>query len=184
MRGMPVLAMAESSVPIGIDRKRHHELRGRGHHVWERRVALIVVAAIPILGLIGVFGQRTTISEAGSPRASILVNAPTHVRGGIIFTSEMVITPHRTLKDARLLLGPGWFQGMTYNAVAPQPSTQTADGRWEVFDYGRLRAGTPFTVWISWQVNPTNLGSRAQDVALDDGPIRIATVRRDVTIFP
>jgi hypothetical protein len=29
--------MPEADVPVGLDRARHHELAGRGRHVWWRR---------------------------------------------------------------------------------------------------------------------------------------------------
>jgi hypothetical protein len=40
------------------------------------------------------------------------------------------------------------------------------------------------TFWLSLQVNPTNMGHRAQNVWLYDGSKLIATVHRDITIFP
>jgi hypothetical protein len=64
--------------------------------------------------------------------------------GGLIFTTEIVITPHRQLHDARLYLGNGWFEAMTLNGVAPQPSTESAQGRWQVWDFGQLPAATAF----------------------------------------
>src|SRR5207249_2649124 len=91
------------------------------------------------------------------------------VRGGLVFTAEIVITPRRQLRDARLFLDNGWFQGMTFNAVAPQPSAESAQGRWQVWGFGKIPAATAFHVWISWQVNPTNIGRHSQAVALYDG---------------
>lgn len=38
--------------------------------------------------------------------------------------------------------------------------------------------------WIYFQVNPTNVGKRREDVELDDGATPIATVHRSLTIFP
>jgi len=47
-----------------------------------------------------------------------------------------------------------------------------------------LAAGVPFTIWIAWQVNPTDPGRRSHDVALYDGGTRLMTVDRTITIFP
>jgi hypothetical protein len=95
-----------------------------------------------------------------------------------------VITPHRQLKDARVYLSDGWFEAMSLNGISPQPSTQSARGGWQIWDYGTLPAGTAFTVWISWQTNPTNLGSHSQDVALYDGGTSLMTARRSFTVLP
>lgn len=95
-----------------------------------------------------------------------------------------MIIPRRPLADARLYLDQGWFQAMTLNGITPQPGTESASGPWQVWDFGSLQAGTPFSVWISWQVNPTNVGAHAQDVALYDRNARLMLVRRDITVFP
>jgi hypothetical protein len=113
-----------------------------------------------------------------------VINSPARVRGGLTFTTEIVITPHRDLGDARLYLDGGWFKGMIFNGVVPQPSSDSAQGRWQVWDFGKLPAGQPSQVWISWQTNPTSLGRHPQDVALYDGGTRLMTVRRTLTIFP
>jgi hypothetical protein len=121
--------MARASTPVGIDRARHQDLTGQGHHVWQRRAALVVIAVIPLLGLLNVFGQRTVSGGAQSSAASVLINSPAHVRGGLVFTTEIVITPRQQLQDARLYLDSSWFAGMTLNGIAPQPSTESAQGR-------------------------------------------------------
>jgi hypothetical protein len=176
--------MARIEAPVGIDRSRHQDLTGRHRHVWFRRVALVVVAVVPVLGLLDVFGQHATSVSYDSPTASLLINSPAHVRGGLIFTTEIVITPHVPLHDARLYLGTGWFEAMTLNGISPQPSTETAQGNWQVWDFGQLPAGTAYDVWISWQTNPTNLGRHPQTVALYDGGIHLMTVHRTLTVFP
>lgn len=73
---------------------------------------------------------------------------------------------------------------MTLNGVSPQPASSSARGRWQVWDFGKLRAGVAFRVWIALQVNPTNVGRRTQDVALYDGSSRLMTARRAITVFP
>lgn len=176
--------MVNDDLPIALDRARHHELAGRGRHVWWRRIALLVLAAMPVLALIGVFGQRTVLAGANSPAALLSVNSPAHVRGGLVVTTEIVISTHRQLGDARLFLDSGWFEGITLNGITPQPSSFSSRGRWQVWDYGKIAAGRVFRVWISWQVNPTNIGSHAQDVALHDGGSEIVTIHRDLTVFP
>jgi hypothetical protein len=176
--------MARADSPVGIDRARHQDLTGRNYHVWVRRGTLAVIAAVPVLALLNVFGQHATPVSYQSPAASLLINSPARVRGGLVFTTEIVITPHQQLQDARLYLDNGWFQAMTLNGIAPQPSTETAQGRWQVWDFGKISPGTAFHVWISWQTNPTNLGQHSQTVALYDGGTPLMTVPRTLTVFP
>jgi hypothetical protein len=176
--------MADSDAPLGIDRARHQDLAGRDRHVWWRRAALVVLAAVLVLGLANVFGQSTSPVTTVAPAASLLVSSPAHVRGGLVFTTEIVITPRRTLQNAQLYLDNGWFRGMTLNALAPQPVSQTTHGRWQVLGFGKLAARVPFTIWIAWQVNPTDPGRRSQDTALYDGGSQLMTIHRTITVFP
>lgn len=174
---------SESEAPLGLDRAQHVELAGRGGQVWGRRAALLVVLAIPIVALAGVFGQRAVVTSASAPRATLTVDSPAHLRGGLVFTTEITIRATSALHDMRLHLDRGWFAGMMFNGIAPQPSDEESkDGR-IVYDYGSVDAGT-FKIWISWQANPTNVGSHPQDVALYDGSERLASVQRDLTVFP
>jgi hypothetical protein len=176
--------MADEDVPFGIDRARHQELTGRGWHVWWRRTVLSVFAVLPVLGLLNVFGQHTGPRSVQGPAATLLIDSPAHVRGGLIFTTEIQVTPREPLQDARLYLDNGWFKGMTLNGVSPQPSAQSARGRWQVWDFGQLHAGTRFTVFIAWQANATNPGRHAQDIALYDGSTQLMIVHRTLTVFP
>jgi hypothetical protein len=176
--------MARIEVPVGIERARHRDLSGRNYHVWLRRAVLAAVAAVPVLGLLNVFGQHATPVSYRNPAAALVINSPAHVRGGLVFTTEIVITPRHQLHDARLYLDNGWFEAMALNGIAPQPSTESAQGRWQVWDFGRIPAATAYHVWISWQTNPTNIGRHSQTVALYDGGTLLMTAQHTLTVFP
>ena len=51
-------------------------------------------------------------------------------------------------------------------------------------DMGHLGAGHKLVVWLQFQVNPTNVGRRSQDVELYDDTTLLATADRTVTVFP
>jgi hypothetical protein len=176
--------VTETDVPVGIDRARHYDLAGRGRHVWWRRAVLMLIAAVPVLALLNVFGQHAAPVAYESPAASLQIDSPVHLRGGLSFTTDIVITPHRPLKDARLYLDNGWFKAMALNGSSPQPSGESASGRWQVWDFGAIPAGVPFHIWISWQANATNLGRHSAAVELYDGGTRLMSVQRTVTVFP
>jgi hypothetical protein len=176
--------MAGSQMLVGIDRSRHQDLVGRGRYVWWRRGALVLIAALPVLGLLNVFGQHARPRTYRSSAVSLTIDSPARVRGGLVFTTEVVIVAQVRLHDARVYLDTGWFKGMTFNGVAPQPSSESARGDWTVWDYGDLPAATQLRLWISWQTNPTNIGRHAQDVALYDGGTQLMTAHRMITVFP
>ena len=101
-----------------------------------------------------------------------------------MFTSEIVITPAVRLRDARVFLARGWFQGMSVNTIEPSPAEETSDGPWVIFSFGPLPPGRDFHLWLSLQTNPTNVGAHSQDVALYDGPTPVATIHRNLFVFP
>jgi hypothetical protein len=175
-------AGSTAPLPVGLDRGDHIERRR--HSPWPRRAAVVLMAAFCALGLANVFGQVASVSRAGAPAATLTVDSPLRLRGGLIFTSVVTVEAHRPINDARLVFSPGWFSGMTLNALAPQSSQDFSTAQGTVFDYGQLDAGATMPLWISWQTNPTTVGARDQDVALYDGATLITAVHRQVVVFP
>jgi hypothetical protein len=55
-----------TSLPDGLTVERNRELRGRARHLIYRRALLCLVAALPVLALLKVFGQDPTVSNAPS----------------------------------------------------------------------------------------------------------------------
>jgi hypothetical protein len=47
-----------------------------------------------------------------------------------------------------------------------------------------MPAGRMLTVYFQFQVDPTTVGRRRQDVVLRDGTRELTAVRRTVTVFP
>lgn len=143
-----------------------------------------LLALFLVFGLLNVFGQRPKTSEAASSAASLKVYAPTRVRGGIYYEARFTVTAHRDVKDAMLVLNPGWAEGITINTAEPSPVDEASRDGKLVFDLGHVPAGTSHILFLQLQVNPTNVGHRSQDVALYDGDTLITTVDRNITVFP
>lgn len=51
-------------------------------------------------------------------------------------------------------------------------------------DLGHVPAGQVVRYWIEFQVNPTTVGDRRQNVELDDGRKQILTAHRTLTVYP
>jgi hypothetical protein len=149
-----------------------------------RRGLLGLVACIPVIALFNVFGQRPSTSRAETGAAILSVYAPDRVRGGLLYTARFHITAKRDLKKAALVLNSGWFEGMQVNSIVPQPLGEGSRDGAVVLELGHIPAGHSALYFIQFQVNPTNIGHRSQNVELDDGPTRVFTIDRTITIFP
>jgi hypothetical protein len=175
--------MAEQQ-PDFIVLRKHRDLVARRNEVWVRRLLLTLLGAIPLVALFNVFGQRPSTSTAAVPAASLSVYAPTSVRGGLLYEARFHVRATRELKDARLVLDPGWLEGMQVNTIEPSPVGEASDDGRLALDLGHIPAGQKHLLFIQFQVNPTNVGHRSHDVSLYDGERRLLTVHDDVTIFP
>ena len=173
-----------ADAPEGVVLGRHRDLQGRRHQVWVRRSVLTVIAVVPLLGLLNVFGQRPTESQASGPAATLSLNAPERARGGLLFQAHFTIEAHQDLQHAALVLHPDWLQGMTLNTLEPSPVDETSENGALRLELGRIAAGDRFDVFLQYQVNPTSVGSRKQWVDLVDGQSRIASIRRELFLFP
>jgi len=167
-----------------VDLTRARELRGRGREVWVRRVSLLVVTAIAVLALFNVFGQAPSDSTANSPAAALTVLSPTHVRGGLLFEARFTIAAHQELKQTTLVLDRGWAEGMTINTLEPAPSQETSDNGRLSFQLGDIPAGQIFVFYLQFQVNPITIGSRSQLAEVLDGPTRLVSLTRHMTVLP
>src|SRR5262245_26565147 len=138
-----------------------------------------------IVGLAGVFGQRPSTAVADTDAAKLSLYAPTAVRGGLLFSARFHITAHRELKNATLVLDPGWAEGMAINTIAPSPIGEASRNGRLSFQLGHIPAGQSFILFMQFQVNPTNVAwRRPQDVELDNGNDKLLTIDRTIIIYP
>jgi hypothetical protein len=162
----------------------YRDLKGRNSHPWHRRALLVLIAVIPILALIGVFGQRTDHSSASTPEATLTMSGPSRLRGGLLFQWKFQVSAHQDLAKPKLALDEGFLNGLTVNTIEPQASQELNRNGHLVLEYDTLSAGQQLTVWIQYQVNPTTVGSRTVRAELDDGANAITSITRHVKVFP
>jgi hypothetical protein len=151
---------------------------------WVRRAFTIVMVAVVVLALLDVFGQQPSESAATTSRAVVRLSAPKAVRGGLFFQSRVDIRAVEAIDHPRLVLDPGWLEGMQFNSIEPAPVGEAPRGRRVVFSYDALKAGDTMTIWLQFEVNPTNVGRRAYGIELDDAETPVARLARDLTVFP
>jgi hypothetical protein len=170
--------------PEGIVLRRHRDLEGRGWHPWARRGLLALVALVLVLALFDVFGQRPSTSRAEAGPATLSVEAPSAVRGGLLFQARITTEARSELKDATLVLNQAWLNGLTLNTVEPGPLNEASrDGNLSL-ELGHLRAGAKHVLYLQYQVNPTTVGSRTLRLELRDGETPVTTITRRLRIFP
>jgi hypothetical protein len=164
--------------------KRNRDLVGRGWQKWIRRSLLVLLFAFCLLGLANVFGQSPRTASSATDRARLDLSAPTAVRGGLLYQARLTVHAREELKDARLVLDHGWTEGMTINTIEPSPVGEaSSDGRLSL-DLGHVPAGEEYVLYLQFQVNPTNVGSRSQDVELYDGDEHVLTRSHSIRVFP
>ncbi|MBA3347110.1 MAG: hypothetical protein H0T13_00965 [Actinobacteria bacterium] len=145
-------------------------------------VAFLVVAAA--LALTGFFGQPPRETVGRGAGATLEVLAPERVRGGLFFQGRFTIIADRDIEHATLVLDRGWLEGMHINTIEPAPVGETSRQGRLALDFGHLGPDDTFVAYLQFQVNPTNVGSRSHGVGLYDGETLLASVDRDVVVFP
>jgi hypothetical protein len=173
-----------AKIPSAIVLKRDRDLEGRRAHLWVRRALFGLVVAVPVLALANLFGQVPENSTATSASAGLRVHAPSRVRGGLLYQARFDIEARRELADAVLVLDRGWLEGMTVNTIEPAPSGETSENGRLRLELGKIKAGAKYSLFMAFQVNPTNIGHRSQRVWLRDGNTPLLSVGRSITVFP
>jgi hypothetical protein len=172
-----------ANTPAFLTLRRNRDQVG-SREVPIRRTLVALVSLFLLAGLLNVFGQRPGSSEAASTAASIKLYAPTRVRSGLYYQARFTIDARSDVKNAMLVLAPGWAEGMTINTIEPSPIGEASRDGKLVLTLGHIPAGASYLLFMQLQVNPTNIGHRSQDVALYDGDMLLTTIDRNITIFP
>jgi len=172
-----------SPVPDQLTLAHNRDREGKRELPW-RRAGVVLLVVFLAAGLLNAFGQRPKTSVAGVEAATLKVYSPTRVRAGLFYEARFTIHALHEVKDANLVLSSGWLEGITLNTVEPSPIGESSRDGSPAFDLGHIPAGDRYILFLHFQVNPTNVGRRAQDVELYDGERRLLTIRRHVTVFP
>ena len=101
-----------------------------------------------------------------------------------MYESRFTIEARRELENATVVLDPGWLEGMTLNTLEPGPIGEASRNGRLALELGHLAAGARHLFFLQFQVNPTNVGRRSQDVELHDGETLLLHIDRTVTVFP
>jgi hypothetical protein len=173
-----------TALPDLLDRRQHVDLEGRDLERWLPRAGIVLLAAFLGVGLANVFGQRVQTTSVRSAVADLELKAPSAVRSGLVYEVQFTVTAHTALEEPTLVLESGWFDGFTVNTMSPDTKDWTQRDGHHVLAYDAVPAGTELVVRLQYQVNPTTMGTREQDVALEDNGEMILALDHDTTVFP
>jgi hypothetical protein len=173
-----------SDLPDQLDRKTHVEAAGWPIEGWIRRAILLVITGVVAAGLASVFGQRPSSESGTGAAAALTVEAPSALRGGVVWQALFRIDAVQALAAPELVFDQGWFDSMTLNSTEPEAADQSFEAGRSVFTYGPVPAGGQLVVRLQFQVNPTALGRRSQSVSLQDQGDVLAHVSRSVFVYP
>jgi hypothetical protein len=124
-------------------------------------------------------------TTASAPAATLKLYAPEHLRSGLLWSARFHIFANEDVKDAVLVLDPGWAEGMSINTIEPGPIGEGSRNGRIVLDLGHIPKGQSYILFMQFQINPTNVAwHRPQNVELDDGAKQILFIHHQVTIYP
>ena len=101
------------------------------------------------------------------------------------FSARFTISARQEVKNATLVLDPGWVEGMSVNTIEPSPLGEGSHDGKLVLELGHIPAGQKHVLWMQFQVNPTNVAwHRPAGVTLLDGSKTLTHIDRRYTIYP
>jgi hypothetical protein len=172
------------AVPEGLSVEHHRDLEGRGRRPYVRRALIGALCLVLGLGLLNVFGQVRAVSSVETDAARFEVSAPSKLRGGLFFEARYRVEAVDEIENATIVLDPGWLEDITLNTVEPAPISEASRDGKIALELGRVPAGDQHVLFLHFQVNPTAVGFRSQDVELYDGDRLLASFDRDAIVWP
>ena len=158
--------------------------RGVRRGLRTRRTIIAVLCIVPVLALTGLLGQPSSTSRAAGPRATLELEAPESVRGGLLFQSRVQVHVLGRIQHPRLVLDTGWLEGVQVNSIEPQAQDESSRNGRLVLAYATWLPGERKTFWLQFQVDPTSVGHRAYGIELDDATTKLARIDRTLTVLP
>lgn len=148
-------------------------------------IRLVVLAAILVVALFGWLGGGSSAKlSARSPKADLLIDAPTRMRNGNLFEMRLDVVVRTPIDDAVLAIPEPLWRDVTINSMIPAASEEeTVDGEFR-FHFGPLEPGDRLQYKLDGQLNPSLVGSIQGPIRLLDGDRVIVRHDYRLTVLP
>ncbi|MCB5426436.1 hypothetical protein H0274_14320 [Altererythrobacter sp. CC-YST694] len=172
-----------ADLPDGISPS--HLEQTRSAHALSHWLALLVLGALMIAALAGLFGGWPSERKAALRNgASLAVEAPQILRSGEFFEIWIEVRADRPLEKPTLAISPAYLRNLTVNTVMPGAEEEAYSGDALTMGYGRLEAGQPLRIKLDGQVNPTLAGGHDGWMELREGDTRLVRIPLALEILP
>jgi hypothetical protein len=169
-----------STIDIQPDLARdRHGLRGR-------RLAMLAIAVVVVLGAAGVLGVRSTTTRSHGGGYTLSVTYPRVTRAGIPAALRVEVTGDDPITEpVRLAITASYLDLFDEQGVRPEPSASTTSGSFLVWEFDPPLRGRRLTVRIDVIMETGRHFGQDGMVALVDDDGRIVTaVDLDTDVAP
>ena len=147
-------------------------------------LSTLVLTAVMIAGLLGLFGLPDQTRTALAPRAQLEVYGPRLIRNGEFFEMRLRVRARDTIVEPVIAIGTDVWRDITVNTMIPAATEEEfANGEYR-FTFGRLNAGEELVFKVDAQINPNYWGSSSDQIRLLGGDEPITGVQYDLMVLP
>ncbi|MFL9840309.1 hypothetical protein ABS767_04980 [Sphingomonas sp. ST-64] len=152
---------------------------------WRRWVAVVLLGALMLAALLGLFGGgKDRPLRARAPAAALEVATPRVIRNGEFFEMRVRVTARQPVGKTVLAVPAGLWRDMTINTMIPAAGKESAqDGEFR-FDYGALEPGETLDIKIDGQINPPLFAGTRGRIAIRDDTRELVAIPLEITVLP
>jgi hypothetical protein len=158
---------------------------GRGGPAWVTGAAgVLVLAAVLVAGILGVFGAEGTV-QAGGDVAMLSVNGPNRIRSGEFFEMRFTVIAREQIAEPVVTVAASVWKDITINTMVPAPAEESFSGEAYRFSFEPLSAGDRLVFQVDGQINPDHLpGLTSGEIELLDADRVLAELRYELGVLP
>jgi hypothetical protein len=136
-----------------------------------RRVALSVIALVVVVGATGLLGVHAGTASATANGYQLRVTYPRVARSGLDIPWNLRLThPGGFHGDITVAISADYYDIFEFQGMHPEPSDETADGRFVYLTFSPPKDGDVFTTSLDTYVQPASQVGRhaVTEVLIDD----------------
>ncbi len=146
-------------------------------------MSLVVLGAVIVAGLLGVFGhERTWSADEGG--VTLRIESPETIRNGEFFEMRIRVAGDRPIAQPVVAIESSLWEDMTVNTMIPSPvDEESSDGEFR-FTFAPMEPGSELLLKVDLQVNPDIIGGNEGTVTVYDADERIVESEIEIGVLP